>query len=212
MPRVNLMPPEIAQAQHLHQLQRGMAGAVVVSALLVGGLYWHAKSGMASAQNELTAAQSQNTSLESKYKSLAYVETDYAQAQAKQQMLEAAMGQEIRWSFVLNDLTTRIPNNVWLTGLSATETSAPGSVSAPTASVDGSTSGIGTVTFSGIAFNHDDVANWLQSMAKVKGFTDPNFQSSNKTDIGTRPVVTFGTTATLGTSALSNRYTSKAGS
>jgi Tfp pilus assembly protein PilN len=212
MPRVNLMPPEIAQAQRLHQLQRGMVGAVVVSAVIVGGLYWHAKSGMASAQNELTAAQAQNSTLQGKYNSLAYVESDFAQAQAKAQMLNAAMGQEIRWSFVLNDLSTSLPNNVWLTGLSATETAAPGSVSVPAVPTDGSAAGIGSVTFSGIAFHHDDVANWLESMARVKGFTDPSFQSSTKIAIGTRPAVSFGTTATVGTKALSNRFTPKVGS
>jgi Tfp pilus assembly protein PilN len=212
MPQVNLMPPEIAEAQRLHQLQRGMAGAMVVSALLVGGLYFHAKSGMSSAQNELAASKGQNASLETKYNSLNYVETDFAQAQAKAQMLDTAMGQEIRWSFVLNDLSTRVPNNVWLTGLSAAETAAPGSTAPAAVAPLGGAAGIGTVTFSGTAFSHDDVASWLEAMAKVKGFADPVFSNSTKAVIGTRSVVNFGSSTTVTTGALSNRYTPKAGS
>jgi Tfp pilus assembly protein PilN len=213
MPQVNLMPPEIAQAQRLHQLQRGMAGAVILSVLLVGGLYYHAKQGMTSAQNSLQTAQTQNGSLEGKYHALDYVQTDYTQAQAKQQMLDEAMGQEIRWSFVLQDLTTRVPNNVWLSGMTVAETSVPGSTAtAATPAVGSSVVPIGNVTFSGIAFNHDDVASWLQSIAKVKGFADPTFSNSSKTVIGTRTVVDFGSTVNVSPTALSNRYTSKAGS
>jgi Tfp pilus assembly protein PilN len=213
MPQVNLMPPEIAQAQRLHQLQRGMVGAVVLSALLVGGLYYHAKQGMTSAQNSLQTAQTQNASLEGKYHALDYVQSDYTQAQAKQQMLSQAMGQEIRWSFVLQDLTTRIPNNVWLAGMTVAETSVPGSTApAATPAVGSTVVPIGNVTFSGIAFNHDDVANWLSSVAKIKGFSDLAFSNSSKTVIGTKTVVSFGSTANVDPQALSNRYTSKAGS
>jgi Tfp pilus assembly protein PilN len=213
MPQVNLMPPEIAQAQRLHQLQRGMVGAVVLSALVVGGLYYHAKQGMSSAQNSLATSQSQHASLQSKYTALNYVEADFTAAQAKQQMLDLAMGQEIRWSFVLQDLTTRVPNNVWLTGMTVSESTAPGSTTPPPIPAAGATTaGIGLVTFSGVAFNHDDVANWLQSIAKIKGFADPTFSSSSKSSIGPKIFVNFGSSVTLSDKALSNRYTPKAGS
>ena len=216
MPSVNLMPPEIAEAQRLHQLQRAMVGAVALSALLVAGLYVHAKQGMTSAQNTLASAQSQNTSLEAKYNALAYVQTDFTAAQAKREMLSEAMSPEIRWSFILQDLTTTVPNNVWLNGLTVAETSLPGGTASSTsgaAPVPGSvTDGIGTVNFSGIAFQHDDVANWLQAVAKVKGFADASFSSSTKTVIGPKGVVDFGSSVTLTPRALSNRYTLKAGS
>jgi Tfp pilus assembly protein PilN len=212
MPQVNLMPPEIAEAARLHRLQRVMAGAVIVSAVAVGGLYWHAKQGVTSAQNELAASQSQQTSLQAKYNSLNDVQQVFTQVQAKQQLVQQAMGQEIRWSFMLNDLTTSVPNNVWLTSLTATETSTPGSTVTPTVGADGTTSGVGTVTVSGVAFRHDDVANWLDAMAKVKGFADPSFSASTKSVIGTRIVSDFGSSIVLSADALSNRYTPKAGS
>jgi Tfp pilus assembly protein PilN len=214
MPQVNLMPPEIAEAERLHRLQRGMVGLVVISAVVVGGLYWHTKQGVASAQNELTASQAQQTSLQTKYNSLNDVQQVFTQVQAKQGLVEQAMGQEIRWSFVLNDMTTSVPDNVWLTSFTATESTAPGVVAAstPVLSPDGSTGGIGSIVFSGNAFRHDDVANWLDSMSHVRGFTDPTFSSSAKDAIGPKSIVKFGSTVVLSPRALSNRYTPKAGS
>jgi Tfp pilus assembly protein PilN len=213
MPQVNLMPPEIAEAERLHRLQRGMVGLVLISALAVGGLYWHTKQGVSSAQNELTASQAQQTSLQSKYNSLNDVQQVFTQVQAKQGLVQQAMGQEIRWSFVLNDMTTSVPDNVWLTSFAASETTAP-SATAPTPVVapDGSTGGIGSVLVSGIAFHHDDVANWLDSMSRLPGFSDPSFSSSAKDVIGTKPTVDFGSSIVLSLHALSNRYTPKAGS
>jgi Tfp pilus assembly protein PilN len=212
MPQVNLMPPEIAQAERLHQLQRAMVGAVLVSAVAVGGLYWHTKQGVGSAQNELTASQAQNTSLQAKYNRLNDVQDVFKQVQAKQQLVQQAMGSEVRWSFILNDLTTSVPDNVWLTGFTAQETAVPGSIAPPTVGADGSTSGIGSITVTGVAFRHDDVANWLDAMSKVNGFTDPSFQSSTKGVIGTRIVADFGSSIVVSQDALSNRYTPKAGS
>jgi Tfp pilus assembly protein PilN len=213
MPRVNLMPPEIADAERLRRVQIGMVGAVVASALLVGGLYYHAKQGMNSAQNSLTAAQQQNSVLQAKYTSLAYVQAPFTEVQAKRQLLQEAMGDEIDWSFILNDLTTAVPNNVWFNGLTTSETTVPAVTTAvPTVGADGSTTGVGTITFTGVGAQHDDVANWLVAMTKVKGFADPSFQSSAKGVIGTKIVVDWSGQAVLSQKALSGRYTDKTGS
>jgi Tfp pilus assembly protein PilN len=213
LPRVNLMPPEIAEAERLRRAQAALVGAVVVSALLVGGLYYHAKQGISSAQNSLTTAQGQHTSLQTKYASLNYVQAPFTQVQDKQELLQQAMGDQIDWSFILNDLTTRVPNNVWLDGFTASETSVPSGTPLPAPiGADGSTTGVGTITVSGTAFQHNDVANWLVSMATIKGFADPSFQSSAKSVIGTRPVIDFTSSLILGNKALSGRYTQKTGS
>jgi Tfp pilus assembly protein PilN len=212
MPQVNLMPPEIAETERLRRLQRGMAGAVVLSALLVGGLYWHTNQGVTSAQNQLTAAQGQHTSLQAKYNGLNDVQQVFTQVQAKQALVQQAMSQEVRWSFVLNDLTTAVPDNVWLTGMTAQETSVPGSAATPTVGADGTTSGVGNIIFTGVAYRHNDVANWLDSMAGVKGFADPSFSSSVKASLDPKIVVNWSSTVVLSAAALSNRYTPKAGS
>lgn len=216
MPRVNLMPPEIAEADRFRRLQLAMGGAVLVSAVVVGGLYYHAHSGISAAQSQVSSAQAQQTSLQAKVNSLGSVKQTFAEVQTKQQLLQQAMGQEIRWSYVLNDLSLRIPSDVWLTGVQATEfTTGIGtpSSSTPVAPLPGATSSnIGTVSFAGVGFKHDDVATWLDAIAKEKGFAQPIFSSSTEVAIGTRGVVDFGSSVVLTDSALSNRFVQKAGS
>ena len=72
--------------------------------------------------------------------------------------------------------------------------------------------GIGSITFSGIAFSHDDVANWLDALGKEKGFTYPYFSNSASQKLGQRTVMKFASTVTVTDAALSGRYTKPAGS
>jgi Tfp pilus assembly protein PilN len=213
MPRVNLMPPEIADAERFRRLQLAMGAAVLASFVVVGALYVHAKSGISSAQAEVTTAQTQQTALQSKLNGLASVKQTFAEVQNKQQLLQQAMGQEIRWSYMLNDLSIRIPSNVWLTGMQASE-NIPGVTNAPaTAPLPGSTTtALGTVAFSGYGMTHDDVAKWLDSLSREKGFTQPTFSSSTEVAIGSRDVVQMNSSVVIDNSALSNRYIQKAGS
>jgi Tfp pilus assembly protein PilN len=215
LPRVNLMPPEIAEALRFRRLQLAMGGAVLAAAVIVGALYQHAHSGISSAQSQLTSAQAQQTGLQTKLNSLASVRSTFANVNAKQQLLQQAMGQEIRWSYMLNDLSFRIPSDVWLTSIQATETTVgDGTTPAATAvPVPGQlTTSIGNLSFSGVAFKHDDVATWLDSLAKEKGLAQPTFTSSSEEAIGTRPVIGFDSQALVDQKAYSNRYTPKAGS
>ncbi|HWC33204.1 MAG TPA: PilN domain-containing protein [Mycobacteriales bacterium] len=211
MPRVNLMPPEIAQAARFRQVQVGLGAAVLAAVAVAGLLYVHEHSGVAAAKDELAAAQQTNASLQTKLASLNAVKETFAAVQARQAMLTTAMGSEVRWSFILNDLSFRMPSNVWLTNLSVSPTSttaappaAPatlGSSAAPAAVVP-----IATITFSGIGFKHDDVAAWLDSMAKEKSFSDPTFGNSTESTVGTHPVVDFSSTVIVTSVAESGRY------
>jgi Tfp pilus assembly protein PilN len=211
MPRVNLMPPEIADAERFRRLQLAMGSAVLLAAVVVGALYMHAKSGISSAQTQVDQAQSQQTSLQGQLDKLASVKQTFAEVQGKQALLQQAMGPEIRWSYVLNDLSLRVPNNVWLTGIQATENI--GGAVPTTAALPGSTAtDIGTISFAGVGSRHDDVANWLDSLAREKGFSQPTFSSSVESAIGAVSVVDFATSVNVDTKALSNRYTPKAGS
>ena len=215
VPRVNLMPPEIAEAERFRRLQLAMGAAVVASVVIVGGLYMHSKDGISNAKADLANAQSQNTTLTSQLNSLNSVKQTYAAVQTKRQLLDQAMGQEVRWSYVLNDLSMEMPSNVWLTGMVAAETTAPGSTSSSassTAMPGAPTNSIGSIQFSGVALSHDDVAAWLDTLAREKGLNAATFSSSTENAIGTRSVVDWESTAQVDTKALSNRYVQKAGS
>jgi hypothetical protein len=77
------------------------------------------------------------------------------------------------------------------------------------ARVDGA--GLGTVTFTGVGYSHEDVAVWLESLAKQQGYKDPYFSSSTEVLVGTRKAVDFASTVTLTSDALSEQYTAAAG-
>ena len=208
LPRVNLLPPEIREAARFRRFQLAMVGAGVAAVAIVGALYYSAHSSVSTAKSDLSAAQATQSNLQNQLSSLQSVRDVYDQVAAKKAMLAHAMGPEIRWSFYLTDLSLKVPDHVWLSSVNATETT-PGSAT-PAAAAVGSAAvtpaGIGTITFGGVAFNHDDVATWLDTLAKERGYTNVYFTNSTKAKIGPRDVVNFTSSVTLTQAALSGRY------
>ncbi|MBV9098922.1 MAG: PilN domain-containing protein [Frankiaceae bacterium] len=206
---VNLLPPEIYEAAKFRRLQFALAGCGVAAIAVVGLLTYQAHHGVTAAKAQLAQAQSQEASLTSQRTGLQSVQDVYNQVAAKNAMLTRAMGGEVRWSTYLSDISLRVPSNVWLTSITATETGATGATGAPATPASAAPvlqSGIGTVGFTGVAFSHDDVATWLDALAKEKGFTNVYFTSSTKGAIGPRPVVNFASQVVLTPAALSGRF------
>jgi Tfp pilus assembly protein PilN len=170
---------------------------------------------VSTAQTSLDQAQSQGTSLQSDMSKYNNVTAVYSSASAAQAQLTAAMGQEVRYSQLLHDLSLSVPSTVWLKTLSYTQTPPPATstgAASGTAAAAGSTGGatssapIGTVSFAGVGFNHDDLALWLESLASLKAYTDVYFSNATEGLIGARKVVNFSSTADLTPAALSGRY------
>jgi Tfp pilus assembly protein PilN len=217
MPRVNLMPPEIAEAARFRRLQFAMGGAVVAAVAIVGALYVNAHSGVKAAESDLAAAKAESTNLNAQLASLASVQSVYTQVAQRQTMLQQAMGAEVRWSYYLTDISLKVPDDVWLTDLEAQQTdlgftATPGAV--PAVGVPGAVgpATIAKITYSGVAFEHDDVASWLDALAKEKGFVNPYFTNSSENFIG--PKKTYNFTGSVGVTdeAKSDRYVKPAGS
>lgn len=204
LPRVNLLPPEIAEKARFRRIQLGLGGGLLASVGIVSLLYVGAVGSVNDAQTDLTAATATGTALTAEHAKYADVEAVYARAEAAQVMLTQAMGEEVRYSQFLNDLSLTIPDNVWVKNVTFAQAAVPPAVGA-------TEPGVGTVTFTGVAFAHDDVAVWLESLAKQQGYTNPYFTSSTKALIGKREVVNFTSTVTMTPAALSGRYTSPIG-
>lgn len=209
LPRVNLLPPEIAETRRFRRIQLGLGGAVLGAVGIVALLYVAASSSVSSAQDELDSANVKHTSLQAESAKYRDVTAVYARAAAAQAMLTQAMGEEVRYSQLLNDLSLSVPETVWLKNLTFSQTPAVASAAATT--TPGVTPGIGTVTVTGIGFTHDDVAIWLESLAGQKSYANPYFSSSTEALLGTRKTVNFTSTANLTTAAYSGRYTKPAG-
>jgi Tfp pilus assembly protein PilN len=211
LPRVNLLPPEIAESRRFRRIQMGLGGAVLGAVGIVALLYVAASSSVSSAQSNVDSANARHTSLQAETAKYGDVTAVYARAAAAQAMLTQAMGEEVRYSQFLNDLSLTVPESVWLKSVTFTQTAAgaPGAAAATTTVL--AKPGIGTVSFTGVGFKHDDVAVWLESLASQKGYADPYFSTSTEALLGTRKTVNFTSTATLTSAAYSGRYTKPAG-
>lgn len=208
MPRVNLLPPEIAERATLRKAQFAMAGAGLAAVAVVGVMYMNASAKVNDANEAKADAAAASVKLNTQLKSLQNVRDIYAQVDAAKATLASAMSTEVLWSSYLHDLTLTIPENVWLTSFSASMSKPVTTVKKAGVATSGPVldPGLGTVTIAGTAFTHDDVAAWLESLAKQKGYVNPYFTQSIEALIGERKVVNFTSTVNVTSAALSNRY------
>ena len=204
-PRVNLLPPEIAQRRRFRQVQYGLGGGVLVSIGVMALLYVGAAGSLQDAETELRDVRAEGAATQAEQAQYAEAAAVYARADAAQVMLTQAMGEEVRYSTLLSQLATSVPDEVWLKNIAFTQTP-------PTPTAGDATAGIGTVTFTGTGYDHDDVATWLESLAAQKGYAKPYLTSSTEALIGEEVAADFVSTVVMTPDALSRRYAQQAGS
>ena len=206
LPRVNLLPPEIAAAKKMRKVQLGLGAAGVCAVALVGGLYLQATSSVSSAQSSLDNANSQTTTLRTQIAKYGDVTATRMAAEAAQKQLATAMGDEVRYSQLLTDLSLSVPSTVWLKTLAYAAPASANPNGAPAAATTTTAGGAGTFTVTGTAYSHDDVALWLEALARLKTYANPYFTNSTEALIGQRRTVNFSSSADVTPAARSNRY------
>jgi Tfp pilus assembly protein PilN len=225
-PRVNLMPEVVAAEARSHRAKTIMIGATVASVAVVGGLFLMAHGAVNEAQDSLDAAQAQTASLNSEMAK--YADVPKVQAMVSNARTQAfdAMGSEVRWSVLLNNLSMTIPAGTSLISFQGTVSDQPPATAAAkaTATTPGSQQqsfisalghgGIGTITYTGEAVSYPAVAKFLDSQAKQVSLIDPyvNSVATAGTDgASDAKGVQFTATSTITDKALSHRYDLKAG-
>ncbi|MHB8341534.1 MAG: PilN domain-containing protein [Mycobacteriales bacterium] len=208
LPRVNLLPPEIQERKALRRLQAGLGAAVVVVAGLTGFAYWQAQQSVTTAQNNLVAAQQQTATLQGRLASLSNVRSVYSAVDEAKALVVQALGGQIQWSRYLTDLSLTVPPNVWVTSFNAQENAnvtppAAGASVTPSA-IPGvaTTTGVGTVQISGVALHRNDVATWLETLAREKGYAAAYVSDITESVIGNTVVYKFDSTVVLTPAAL----------
>jgi Tfp pilus assembly protein PilN len=231
-PRVDLTPGVIAEEAKVRRGKLFLVGAAAVSVGVVGALYMMAGQEVAAAQERLDAATARSAVLATQlaeYADVPKARAELAQAQSQQY---TAMGGEVRWSFLLNDLALTMPRGASLTEFkgvidgvapvagAATTAAAPGADSA-NVSVLGKPA-IGTISYAGEARAYSNVAAFLDTLAKQKTLLDPfpgTVQVAQNTESGTADGTTtsagkgyeFIASAAITSKALSHRYDIKDG-
>lgn len=203
-PRVNLLPPEIAERSRLRKAQLAMAGTGLAAVAVVGLLYTQQTAKVASAEEAKAAATARHAKLQSDLKDLQNVADTYAQVDTAKQTLDQAMHFEVLWSGYLHDLTLTIPETVWLREMTV-KMDLEKAQSGQATVFD---QGLGTVEFHGSALEHVDVASWLESIAGEKGYSNAYFTKSEDVFAGDQAtvIVHFDSTVNLTEKALSGRY------
>jgi Tfp pilus assembly protein PilN len=200
LPRVNLLPPEIAEARTLKQYRLGAGGAVVLTAVAVGVFYYQSHGGVASAQSALDASNAKTAQLRTQLASYQGVTQVKNEVQSAQATLAAALAPQILWSKYLQDMSVSLVGNYWLSGLTmaATSSAATGSTTGSSPLTDGSA--VGSIVLTGSAISHYDVADLLRSLAKQQGLSSKPVVSSSTKDAsgaGLPSLVRFTVTQTV---------------
>ena len=213
LPRINLLPPEIEQAARLRKLQVVLGVLLFAVLFLIGLLFTWANAQVSTANNSLTSAQAESVQLQQEVDSYAKVPEVQAQVTNAQDALVTAMTPEIRFSYLMNDMSLAIPSTSRLVTWSATNTAAGAQVgavatTAPTTTVDTTVETMGTVTFEGKVHKFEDIATWLNSLTGQDSYGTSTLTSA-VLDSGTETVgrvYTVDSGETLSLEAASNRY------
>jgi Tfp pilus assembly protein PilN len=207
LPRVNLLPPEVHEARRARKVQLGLAAGVAVVAVVIGGVYLLQVQNANQAKESLATVQAQSTVLQAQQVQFAQVPRILGAIDAAEAARETAMASDVQWYRYLNDLSYVTPKNSWLTTL---EVSLTPPVAATTTAASATPTGIATVTVTGNAKAHNDVARWLDAASRESGWENAYFTNSEKTDVNAKVFVKFASTATVTDDALSHRYDRKA--
>jgi Tfp pilus assembly protein PilN len=208
LPKVNLLPPEIAEKHKVQQVQVGVGAAVLAVIVAMGFLYTQGKGSVSDAKASLATAQAQQTVLQGQINKLQYVTHTATQLDSAEATLTQATATEIHWSDYLGDLSLVIPSSVWVTQMTFSENVAPGSLANPGSAgpVVGNVSLAGTaLSNSGSQFAHNGVASWLDATTKEKGFASAWFSNAQEAYIGSVKVSNFASTVNLTSDALTKR-------
>lgn len=217
-PFINLLPPEIAERRALKKLTGILAGVLVAAVAVTGGIVYQAGSGKADAQAQLSAAQAENTQLQTQMRTLGTARQAQEQLQAAQTALKAAMANEVLWSSYLDQMRLKLPEGVRLSNMvlapagssEASGSSGSTATSGSTGSTQATEPAIATITFTGKALNQNAVADWLDALPTIKGYSNAFLTSTTPDSTG--GILTFNVTVDVTADALSHRYDDQAGS
>lgn len=208
IPRVNLLPPEIAAEATFRRTQVVLGGVTLaVIAALAGGWAW--------SQHTLSVAQEQLATENQHTQVLAAEEAKYAEVPkvlnaivATENAREQAMSPDVAWYTQLDMINREFPESVSFKTLTMVMNAAPGGVADPLATPGA----IGTITVEGTSVKptHVKTAEWLEAMTAHPGFIDPYYSLSDLAAEGGRDVIKMTTTVKFTDALLTHRFERKA--
>ncbi len=201
--QISLMPKEfLAAKRQRQQAGLGVVAVGAVAALLVGVTALRAVQ-VSQAHSHARSAQATVVSLEAQKNTFNDVAAVYSDLQTRQKLYVTAVGHDVDWVNLLNQITAAMPADVTITTFAA-QRPAVAATAATTAA--GAQSPDGTITLVAVAKGgHESVANWLRSLATIPGLQNAWVESSTEGAPGSPKAVTFASDAQVTPAAESNR-------
>jgi Tfp pilus assembly protein PilN len=195
MRAVNLLPRDDGQRTRKQNLPALVStGLIVLITGLTGVLYLSAKTTAGSKQIDLDDAKAELALLPSPADVAAATAGRRAFANEKQARVDAlsnALRHRVAWDRVLREISLVLPDDVWLTQLSATSPTPPGVTPAATSGGAAPTG----LSIGGYTYSHEAVARLITRLSLVPSLHNIWLEQSSRSNANGRPLVVFGITA-----------------
>jgi len=165
-------------------------GLLLVVFVALAVMFLGASASVKDKQNALGDAKAQLAQLPSLPKAQTAIEAGLAGEQkARVSAVTSALSRRVSWDRVLREFATVLPNDVWLTSLSAHAPASPASA-APAPLVAPGTAPDGFV-INGYTYSQDGVARLLSRLNVLPDINNVQLQTSSLTKVGLQDVVQF---------------------
>jgi Tfp pilus assembly protein PilN len=165
-------------------------GLLLVVTVVLCVMFLGASASVKDKQNALGDAKAQLAQLPPLPKAQTAIEAGLAGEQkARVSAVTSALSRRVSWDRVLREFATVLPDDVWLTSLSAHAPSSPASAApaapaAPGAAPDG-------FVINGYTYSQDGVARLLSRLNVLPDLSNVQLQTSSLTQVGLQNVVQF---------------------
>ena len=122
------------------------------------------------------------------------IQTQSALASDKQvrvTALSSALSRRVAWDRIFRELSLVLPDDVWLTTLSAKAPVSSSTAAAPAPAATGTTAAATQFTLDGYTYSHAAVARLLSRLSVIPDLVNVQLQQSTLTDVGTTKAVHF---------------------
>jgi Tfp pilus assembly protein PilN len=200
MRAVNLLPRDHGQRtikkESLPVLVGACSGLLVVAVL--GAMFMMGSGKIASQQRKLDDLNRQFQALPPPPPGPSPAQQQLAGEQsARVSALTTALSSRVSWDRVFREFSLILPEDVWLTSLSAKSPISP----ATNASSTGGSTVPSMFTIQGRTYSHDGVARLLSRLQLVPDLTNVQLISSTRSKVGSQPVVEFTIAADIAAAA-----------
>lgn len=190
MRAVNLLPRDQGQRtitkESLPVVVGGCTGLLVLAVL--GAMFMMGSGKIASEQRKLDDLNRQFQALPPPPPGPTTAQQQLAGEQsARVSALTTALSSRVSWDRVFREFSLILPEDVWLTSLSAKSPISP----ATNASSTGGSTVPSMFTIQGRTYSHDGVARLLSRLQVVPDLTNVQLISSTRSKVGNQPVVEF---------------------